>query len=136
MEETTHPEMNIWPQVSDVRLLELLDLQIEGSLDVLQMRVEDGLEKLTDALDRHPVPEIEGDILAVFTDFQNIDRVVQRLGNVRKCLLAWRESAHNETASDSNPAWAGAAAKLYVMQEEHITQNQVLNANGQGESNG
>lgn len=131
---TTDPDIAIWPQVSDARLLELLERHIEGSLTVLQDRVEDGLGKLTDALDRHPVKEIEDDILAVFTDFQNIDRVVQRLGNVQKCLAQWRKSAVN--GSGSNPAWAAEVASFYVMQEEHVTQGMVLRSADQEKQDG
>jgi len=131
---TTDPDTAIWPQVSDARLLELLERHIEDSLTVLQDGVEDGLGKLTDALDRHPVKEIEDDILAVFTDFQNIDRVVQRLGNVQKCLAQWRRSAANGSGSD--PAWAAVVASSYVMQEEHVTQKMVLKSGNYGDSDG
>ncbi len=106
-----------WPDVSDARLLAVLGKQVDGALTSLHESVDDGLIKLTDALEQKSAEKIRQDLIMALTDFQNIDRAMQRLSNVSKCLQAWEDSSSNINGS---AAWANALSEIYVMAEEHV----------------
>ncbi len=105
----------VWPQVADRRLLRVLAGQLEGALALLKESSEDGLIKLSGALDEQPGEAVEFQIMEALTDLQNIDRVSQRLNNVRTCLSDWSEAAE---AGEGAPSWEEAVSKRYVMEEE------------------
>ena len=106
---------SVWPRKADKRLLRVLAGQLEGALALLKESSEDGLVKLSGALDEQPGEAVEFQIMEALTDLQNIDRVSQRLHNVRTCLADWAEVAE-ETSGE--PAWKEAVSKRYVMEEE------------------
>ncbi|MDX8390170.1 MAG: hypothetical protein R8M38_06740 [Mariprofundaceae bacterium] len=106
---------SVWPQVADKKLLRVLNSQVTGSLELLNKAVEDGLVKLTDALDCGVGGKVEADIMDALTDLQNIDRVMQRLNNVNGCLAQWEEAAQDVPGT---PKWGEKLMKSYVMEEE------------------
>jgi len=106
---------SVWPQEADKRLLRVLSGQLEGALALLKDSSEDGLIKLSGALDEQPGEAVEFQIMEALTDLQNIDRVSQRLNNVRTCLADWSETA---VAESGDPAWKDVVSKRYVMEEE------------------
>ncbi|MFQ5356020.1 MAG: hypothetical protein ACE5DY_05965 [Mariprofundaceae bacterium] len=116
-----------WPEVSDTRLLTVLYKQVEGALNSLHESVDDGLIKLTDALEQKSAERIREDLIMALTDFQNIDRAMQRLANVKKCLLAWENSSSHINGSAE---WADALAEIYVMAEEHVILEKVCSTEG------
>ena len=104
----------VWPKVADKRLIRVLEKQVEGSVQLLEQSSEDGLVKLTEILDMGVSPEVEDRIMAALTDLQNIDRVSQRMNNVKSCLQDW-----GKAAPEAPPAvWKEAVEKRYVMEEE------------------
>ncbi|MDQ6950226.1 MAG: hypothetical protein Q9M26_01015 [Mariprofundales bacterium] len=105
----------VWPQMADKRLLKVLAGQLEGALTLLKDSSEDGLIKLSGALDEQPGEAVEFQIMEALTDLQNIDRVSQRLHNVRTCLADWSETAPD---ASGDPAWKDVVSKRYVMEEE------------------
>ncbi len=107
---------SVWPQTADRRLLRVLAGQLEGALSLLKESSEDGLIKLSGALDEQPGEAVEFQIMEALTDLQNIDRVSQRLHNVRTCLADWSEAV--EPAGEGTPAWEEVVSKRYVMEEE------------------
>jgi len=106
---------SVWPQTADKRLLKVLAGQLEGALLLLKNSSEDGLIKLSGALDEQPGEAVEFQIMEALTDLQNIDRVSQRLNNVRTCLGDWSETAAD---SSGDPLWKDVVSKRYVMEEE------------------
>jgi len=104
----------VWPKVADKRLIKVLEKQVDGSVQLLEQSAEDGLIKLTEILDMGVSSEVEDRIMAALTDLQNIDRVSQRMNNVKSCLQDW-----GKAAPDAPPAvWKEAVEKRYVMEEE------------------
>jgi len=104
----------VWPKVADKRLIKVLEKQVDGSVQLLEQSSEDGLIKLTEILDMGVSAEVEDRIMAALTDLQNIDRVSQRMNNVKSCLQDW-----GKAAQESPPAvWKDAVEKRYVMEEE------------------
>jgi len=104
----------VWPKVADKRLIKVLEKQVGGSMQLLDQSAEDGLIKLTEILDMGVSSEVEDLIMAALTDLQNIDRVSQRMNNVKSCLQDW-----GKAAPDPPPAvWKEAVEKRYVMEEE------------------
>ncbi|MDQ6993564.1 MAG: hypothetical protein Q9M31_08810 [Mariprofundus sp.] len=106
---------SVWPKVADKRLLKVLEKQVEGSLELLESSSEGGLVKLSEILDMGVGEEIEGLIMQALTDLQNVDRVMQRLHNVRSCLQDWGTAVPQAPAS---VAWKESVEKRYVMEEE------------------
>jgi len=106
---------SVWPQVADRRLLRVLAGQLEGALNLLKESSEDGLLKLSGALDEQPGDAVEFQIMEALTDLQNIDRVSQRLNNVRTCLTDWSETAE---PIEGDVHWKEVVSKRYVMEEE------------------
>jgi len=104
----------VWPKVADKRLIKVLEKQVDGSMQLLDQSAEDGLIKLTEILDMGVSAEVEDLIMAALTDLQNIDRVSQRMNNVKSCLQDW-----GKAVPDAPPAvWKEAVEKRYVMEEE------------------
>ncbi len=104
----------VWPKVADKRLIKVLEKQVDGSMQLLEQSSEDGLIKLTEILDMGVSTEVEDLIMAALTDLQNIDRVSQRMNNVKSCLQDW-----GKAAPDAPPAlWKDEVEKRYVMEEE------------------
>ncbi|RMH50292.1 MAG: hypothetical protein D6682_07215 [Zetaproteobacteria bacterium] len=101
--------------MADRRLLRVLAGQLEGALNLLKESSEDGLIKLSGALDEQPGEAVEFQIMEALTDLQNIDRVSQRLHNVRSCLADWAEHA---SAPEGEAPWKDVVAARYVMEEE------------------
>ncbi|MDX8407784.1 MAG: hypothetical protein R8L58_05310, partial [Mariprofundaceae bacterium] len=112
----------VWPKIADKRLLKVLQKQVEGSVTLLESSSEDGLIKLTEILDMGVSAEMEEKIMAALTDLQNIDRVMQRLNNVKSCLQDW-SAASNQT---SDAAWKDEVEKRYVMEEERTVLKEEL----------
>jgi len=109
-------QSSVWPESADKRLLMVLKKQVEGALALLNASTEDGLIKLTDAMDRDVEGILADDIMAALTDFQAIDRVMQRLKNVETCLNDWGQAA--TAAKEGQPLWKNEVEKRYVMEEE------------------
>ncbi|MDQ6986727.1 MAG: hypothetical protein Q9M25_02855 [Mariprofundaceae bacterium] len=107
---------SVWPQTADKRLLTVLHKQVAGALDLLNVSTEDGLIKLTDAMDRDVEGVLADDIMAALTDFQSIDRVMQRLRNVEACLSDWAIAQHAQAPAEV--LWKDEVEKRYVMEEE------------------
>jgi len=108
---------SVWPQQADKRLLRVLQKQVEGSLELLSESSEDGLMKLTEILDMGVSEEVEEAIMAALTDLQNIDRVSQRMTNVKSCLDDW---ANHAPEAGRSALWEEEVAKRYVMEEERM----------------
>jgi len=108
---------SVWPQTADKRLLQVLKKQVQGSLELLSESSEEGLVKLMGVLDMGVSEEVEEAIMAALTDFQNIDRVSQRMTNVQTCLDDW--SSHVGDAGQA-ALWEEEVAKRYVMEEERM----------------
>ncbi|MDX8406016.1 MAG: hypothetical protein R8K50_07685, partial [Mariprofundus sp.] len=106
---------SVWPQVADKRLLKVLEKQVQGSVELLESSSEDGLVKLTTILDMGLGSEVEDLIMEALTDLQNIDRVMQRMHNVRSCLQDWSAAA---PPSPPSALWQEEVSKRYVMEEE------------------
>ncbi len=107
----------VWPKQADKRLLRVLQKQIEGSVELLSKSSEDGLVKLMGILDMGVSPEVEAAIMDALTDLQNIDRVSQRLNNVKSCLDDWATARPD--ASEA-VLWEEEVSKRYVMEEERV----------------
>jgi len=107
----------VWPKQADKRLLRVLQKQVEGSVELLSSSSEDGLVKLMGILDIGVSPEVEAAIMDALTDLQNIDRVSQRLNNVKSCLDDW--ATHQPDASGV-ALWEEEVSKRYVMEEERV----------------
>lgn len=116
-------DASIWPAVSDVRLLHLLEKQVTGALQNLHACTEDGFGHLEQALENHPNSEIAPHIIQALTDLQKIDRATQRLRNVADSLAEWSEGAD---MPDDRPTWANAVSARFVMPEESTVLKQVL----------
>ncbi|TLS67997.1 hypothetical protein FEF65_06020 [Mariprofundus erugo] len=114
---------SVWPQTADRRLIKVLERQVEGSVSLLESSSEDGLIKLTQILDLGVSPEIEELIMAALTDLQNIDRVMQRLNNVKSCLQDWGSAA---PAAPASALWKSEVEKRYVMEEERTVLREEL----------
>jgi len=113
---------SVWPNVADKRLIKVLEKQVEGSVQLLEQSAEDGLIKLTEILDMEVGSEVEDRIMAALTDLQNIDRVSQRMNNVKSCLKDW-----GDAAPEAPPAvWKDAVEKRYVMEEERMVLKEEL----------
>jgi len=108
---------SVWPQTADKRLLNVLTKQVQGSLELLSESSENGLMKLTEILDMGVSDEVEEAIMEALMEFQNIDRVSQRMTNVQTCLSDW--SSHVDDASQA-ALWEEEVAKRYVMEEERM----------------
>ncbi|MDQ6977292.1 MAG: hypothetical protein Q9M75_04195, partial [Ghiorsea sp.] len=108
---------SIWPKQVDKRLLRVLEKQVQGSVELLATSSEEGLVKLMDILDMGVTPEVEAKLMEALTDLQNIDRVSQRLNNVKSCLSEWAEAQPEAT---EKAVWEEEVAKRYVMEEERI----------------
>ncbi|MDX8392020.1 MAG: hypothetical protein R8K53_05555, partial [Mariprofundaceae bacterium] len=106
----------VWPEVADKRLLTVLHKQVAGALELLNASTEDGLIKLTDAMDRDVEGVLAKDIIAALTDFQNIDRVMQRLRNVESSLSDWAIAQNGQAPAEA--IWKDEVEKRYVMEEE------------------
>jgi len=112
----------VWPKVADKRLIRVLEKQVDGSVQLLEQSAEDGLVKLTEILDMGVSAEVEDRIMAALTDLQNIDRVSQRMNNVKSCLHDW-----GDAAPEAPPAvWKEAVEKRYVMEEERMVLKEEL----------
>jgi len=109
-------EGRVWPEVADHRLLKVLRKQIAGALELLNTSTEEGLVKLSQAMDRDSSGELTEDIMGALTDLQNIDRVMQRLRNVESCLADWASSCVDQQSHES--LWKDEVEKRYVMEEE------------------
>jgi len=109
-------QSSVWPQVADKQLLRVLKKQVEGALELLNSSTEDGLIKLTDAMDRDVEGVLADDIMSALTDFQSIDRVMQRLRNVEACLNDWGDA--QAEGQGGQPLWKDEVEKRYVMEEE------------------
>lgn len=107
----------VWPQQADKRLLRVLQKQIEGSVELLSSSSEEGLVKLMGILDMGVSPEVEAAIMDALTDLQNIDRVSQRLNNVKSCLDDWATAQPDATTA---VMWEEEVSKRYVMEEERV----------------
>jgi hypothetical protein len=107
----------VWPKQADKRLLRVLQKQIEGSVELLSSSSEEGLVKLMGILDMGVSPEVEAAIMDALTDLQNIDRVSQRLNNVKSCLDDWATAQPDTTAA---ALWEEEVSKRYVMEEERV----------------
>jgi hypothetical protein len=114
---------SVWPQQADKRLLRVLKKQVGGSLELLNESCEEGLVKLTEILDMGVSEEVEELIMAALTDLQNIDRVSQRLNNVKSCLKDW-----SDHVPDSGQAalWEEEVSQRYVMEEERMVLKEEL----------
>jgi len=114
---------SVWPQQADKRLLRVLKKQVGGSLELLNESCEEGLVKLTEILDMGVSEEVEDLIMAARTDLQNIDRVSQRLNNVKSCLKDW-----SDHVPDSGQAalWEEEVSQRYVMEEERMVLKEEL----------
>ncbi|MDX8384302.1 MAG: hypothetical protein R8M45_09490 [Ghiorsea sp.] len=108
---------SVWPKHADKRLIRVLQKQLEGSVDLLHSSSEDGLIKLTEVLDMGISPEIEAKIMDALTDLQNIDRVSQRMTNVKTCLSDW---ADQQPDASGKSLWEEEVSKRYVMEEERM----------------
>ena len=108
---------SIWPKQVDKRLLRVLEKQVQGSVELLATSSEEGLVKLMDILEMGVAPEVEAKLMEALTDLQNIDRVSQRLNNVKSCLSEWADAQPDTT---EKAAWEEEVAKRYVMEEERI----------------
>ena len=108
---------SIWPKQVDKRLLRVLEKQVQGSVELLATSSEDGLVKLMDILEMGVTPEVEAKLMDALTDLQNIDRVSQRLNNVKSCLSEWADAQPEAT---EKAVWEEEVAKRYVMEEERI----------------
>ncbi|MDQ6966290.1 MAG: hypothetical protein Q9M23_05150, partial [Mariprofundaceae bacterium] len=109
-------QSSVWPQMADKQLLRVLKKQVEGALELLNSSTEDGLIKLTDAMDRDVEGVLADDIMSALTDFQNVDRVMQRLRNVEACLNDWGDA--QAEGQGGQPLWKDEVEKRYVMEEE------------------
>lgn len=107
---------SVWPKTADQKLLVVLRKQVSGSLDLLNRSTEDGLIKLTGAMDRDTGGELADDIIGALTDLQNIDRVMQRLRNVESCLADWASAQDGRQPMET--LWESEMEKRYVMEEE------------------
>ena len=114
---------SVWPQQADKRLLRVLKKQVGGSLELLNESCEEGLVKLTEVLDMGVSEEVEELIMAALTDLQNIDRVSQRLNNVKSCLKDWSDHVPEASAA---ALWEEDVSKRYVMEEERMVLKEEL----------
>jgi len=114
---------SVWPQQADKRLLRVLKKQVGGSLELLNESCEEGLVKLTEILDMGVSEEVEDLIMAALTDLQNIDRVSQRLNNVKSCLKDWSDHVPEASAA---ALWEEDVSKRYVMEEERMVLKEEL----------
>lgn len=108
---------SVWPKHADKRLIRVMQKQLEGSVDLLHSSSEDGLIKLTEVLDMGVSPEVESKIMDALTDLQNIDRVSQRMTNVKTCLSDW---ADQQPEVSEKALWEEEVSKRYVMEEERM----------------
>ena len=108
---------SVWPKQADKRLLRVLEKQVEGSVELLGASSEGGLMKLMEILEMGVSPEVEAKLMDALTDLQNIDRVSQRMNNVKTCLSEWAESRPDATEA---AVWEEEVAKRYVMEEERL----------------
>jgi len=103
-----------WPNRADPKLLRVLQRQIEGAVQLLNESTEQGLHSLAEAMEKHP--EVENEVMEALHKLQNVDRVMQRLNNVKSCLDEWAVAM---AAAPSDPErWRTAVEKRYVMEEE------------------
>ncbi|MDX8382039.1 MAG: hypothetical protein R8M14_08010 [Ghiorsea sp.] len=107
----------VWPKQADKRLLRTLQKQVEGSVELLSNSSEEALIKLMGILDMGVSPEVEGAIMDALTDLQSIDRVSQRLNNVKSCLDDWATAQPDMTGT---ALWEEEVSKRYVMEEEKV----------------
>ena len=107
----------VWPKHADKRLLRVLQKQVQGSVELLSSSSEDGLVKLMGILDMGVSGEVEAAIMDALTDLQNIDRVSQRLNNVKSCLDEWASAQEDATGA---ALWEEEVSKRYVMEEERV----------------
>lgn len=115
---------NIWPAVSDVRLLRVLEKQVSGALQDLHDCTEDGLGHLARVLEHHPDSVVTPHIMRALTDLQKIDRAAQRLRNVAYNLAEWADFTREKPYE--RPTWADAVSSRFVMPEESSALKQVL----------
>ncbi len=108
---------SVWPKQADKRLLRVLQKQIEGSVELLSSSSEEGLVKLMGILGMGVSPEVEAAIMDALADLQNIDRVSQRLNNVKSCLDDWATAQPDTTGL---VLWEEKVSKRYVMEEERL----------------
>ncbi|RLL53066.1 hypothetical protein D8Y20_06110 [Mariprofundus sp. EBB-1] len=108
----------IWPTEADPRLLRVLSRQVEGALSLLNESTENGLIKLSEVLEKQAGTEVESDIMDALTELQNIDRVMQRLHNVRSCLDDWSKAT--KALGTGEASWKDEVAGRYVMEEERL----------------
>lgn len=106
----------IWPKDADSRLLRVLTRQVEGALSLLNESTENGLMKISEVLEKEAGTEVESDIMDALTELQNIDRVMQRLNNVRSCLDEWSQATKDQSTGEAT--WKEAVEQRYVMEEE------------------
>ncbi len=108
----------IWPKEADPRLLRILTKQVEGALNLLNESTEKGLMKMMEVLEKEAGTEVEGDIMDALTELQNIDRVSQRLHNVRSCLDEWSQATKDQGSGETT--WKETVEQRYVMEEERL----------------
>ncbi len=106
----------IWPKEADPRLLRVLTRQVEGALSLLNESTENGLMKISAVLENGPSAEVEEGIMEALTELQNIDRVMQRLNNVKSCMDDWSQAVGEQ--GQVEVTWKDAVADRYVMEEE------------------
>ncbi|MBF0282199.1 MAG: hypothetical protein HQM07_06500 [Zetaproteobacteria bacterium] len=124
----------LWPAVEDGRVVEVLTRQVSGSLQDLHCSVEDALDRLSIIMETHSDDEFVSNVTKAVEDLQHIDRVMQRLDNVRKILDAWASEAVMPEGKDSG--WAGYMTGKFVMPQEHLVLREVMqgvNLKGRGE---
>ena len=117
-----HPDH--WPNVSDPRLLSVLQAQVVGALQDLHLCTESGLGHLAKVIELHPESELTAHVLAALTDLQRIDRVMQRLQNVVGSLEEWKNASREQSLG--TPAWLDTLVGRYVMPEEREVVTRVL----------
>ena len=108
----------IWPKSADPKLLRVLMRQLEGSLQLLNESTENGLMKLSEVLEKNAGTEVEEDIMLALTELQNIDRVMQRMNNVKSCLDEWSQAVKEQDTSEA--MWKESVSGRYVMEEERL----------------
>jgi len=94
----------------------VLTRQVEGALSLLNESTENGLTKISEVLEKEPGAEVEEGIMEALTELQNIDRVMQRLNNVKSCMEDWSQAVGDQGQAEIT--WKDAVADRYVMEEE------------------
>ena len=115
----------VWPRISDPRLLEVFAGQVDGVIRDLQASTDDGLDKLAEALGRHPDSPVAACIRRALVDMQAIDRAMQRLRNIHGCLEEWIRSGPGVPGA-GDPPWRERLEERYVMGDERTVLRRVL----------